>query len=521
MDKPKQPRPATTAAQRALQALQQAIRTAEEHNNPRLPTIKALAASAGVSLVTMWKQVRTLATAGELSAHPQQGVLVTRLSSEKKHPQVAIKRRIGDVVELIRQAAATGEFHAGTALPPAKALASLYGVSNPTVFRALASLINEGTVVRQGHRYSLPRRDSRRGGVGRVVLVVAGSADGRMQVVTPRTINHLQAAERACASRGLALDVVTNVQLMDSLAFGASRAAQRWVESLYAKDVVGYGIWSVGFPDDGFIAQVADYCTKQHRAVALLEETRDDSTSRLFPLPHVKTFALDVGEGAGYQVGCHLRRLGHRRVAFVYPGVETDAIGRRGTGMLRALRQGFGAQASVVAMHSGETMNMPAEQKQMTELVDMLRQHTGPALHKRLGLEQQDTSLLSSRLWALITEIDFEQRSKQLAHEALMHTEATAIVGGNDRTAAAVLTLLREQDRPVPGMVSVIGFDNGMDAFAQQLTTYDFGGSAAVGAMIDYLANPVRSPFARTPIAEVTAMKGAVVTRRTTAAVTR
>jgi DNA-binding LacI/PurR family transcriptional regulator len=71
-------------------------------------------------------------------------------------------------------------------------------------------------------------------------------------------------------------------------------------------------------------------------------------------------------------------------------------------------------------------------------------------------------------------------------------TRVTAWVGNSDTDALVALDFLRLSDIPVPGRISVAGFDDSYEAFAQKLTSYNFNGSAYVNAMLEYVLRPRR-----------------------------
>jgi LacI family transcriptional regulator len=107
-----------------------------------------------------------------------------------------------------------------------------------------------------------------------------------------------------------------------------------------------------------------------------------------------------------------------------------------------------------------------------------------------------------------------------LLDTVLAGSDVTALVGDNDWTALACIHYLREKGVRVPADLSVVGFDNSPDAFAQELTSYDFGGAAMVRAMLSHALGP-RSSAPRKRSFEPTEIDGFVSVRRSTAAPAR
>lgn len=498
---------------RAHQALQDALRAATVGAHGRLPTIASLAATAKVSRVTMWKCVRALVDSGAVTARPNQGIRVAKIGTDVRPARAAILRTVNDVAGAIRRACASMEFPPAAQLPPAKAIADRYGVSPPTVYRALSGLISDGTIVRTGRRYSVRRVVARTGGAGCIVLVASGDQDGRMAMVTQRTVSHVSSAERACFSHGMILRVVTNTQITMAL---DARTPKRLAQ-LLPREITGLAVWPMGFTGDAQVALVLEQLMRFGSPVAVLEENRDDSALRRSPPAGVKVFALDVDERAGYVAGCYLRRLGHRRVAFVHHGDQDSRLAMRGAGVARALRESFGDEARLVTSNTGYVSSVADDARHVTELATIMRRHAGAQLRRRLDLRHVEEEWLGARLWPLITEVEERHRMRHVLDSDLMNARVSAVVGANDATAISALAWLRAHGHPVPDEVSVLGFDNGIEAAAQQLTSYDFGGNEAAAAMIDYLSSPSHAPCRRRPTSEVTVIGGSVIARRSTA----
>jgi DNA-binding LacI/PurR family transcriptional regulator len=97
---------------------------------------------------------------------------------------------------------------------------------------------------------------------------------------------------------------------------------------------------------------------------------------------------------------------------------------------------------------------------------------------------------------------------------ALADPGITAWVCANDFSATLALDFLKSAGKTIPRDLSVIGFDNSLDAMEYQLTSFDFNTSGLINAMIRYIISP-----AFIPAEAVIDAEGAIIERRSTARV--
>jgi DNA-binding LacI/PurR family transcriptional regulator len=75
---------------------------------------------------------------------------------------------------------------------------------------------------------------------------------------------------------------------------------------------------------------------------------------------------------------------------------------------------------------------------------------------------------------------------------ALEQTDVTVWVCANDSAAIEAIEFLSRNRVRVPDDISVVGFDDGVEASLLKLTTYNFNGQAAVHAILSHVLNPGR-----------------------------
>jgi DNA-binding LacI/PurR family transcriptional regulator len=101
-----------------------------------------------------------------------------------------------------------------------------------------------------------------------------------------------------------------------------------------------------------------------------------------------------------------------------------------------------------------------------------------------------------------------------LLKQCLKQNDATAWVCANDRLALETIDFLTWNKIPVPGQISVMGFDDTVEAYNKNLTTYNFHLEEAAYKMISYILNPRQ---VGRELKWNTEIEGAVVPRGSTA----
>jgi DNA-binding LacI/PurR family transcriptional regulator len=78
-----------------------------------------------------------------------------------------------------------------------------------------------------------------------------------------------------------------------------------------------------------------------------------------------------------------------------------------------------------------------------------------------------------------------------LLEQALSHKEISAWIASSDSTAMLCLDFLRRKNIEVPHRISVIGMDDGINAFLLRMSSYNFNGAAALEAMVEHIIAPL------------------------------
>jgi len=488
----------------------------------RLPGIVRLAAAAGVAPATMWKAVRTLASSGRVSTRRGARSIVTPSAQEQPGtaPTAARLARPSDAVCRwerlkcqVEQDILRGVYRPGAVMPSRKELVAAYGACHRTVRKALDALVSQGALAVWKKTHRVPLLSSNRHGAA-VALVALGYDAARLIPYSSRTLEHLRLLEISCTRSGLALRTALCSHLTgrlhdpDTLSPGRSDG----------DSLLGSLVWTVGMRS-GVLAAVLQQLAALAGPVALLDETGEIP---MLPLQRgnrlLRAFTLGVSARAGEQVGRWLLSLGHRRIAYI--STTHGALWSRNR--LQGLRDAYAAAGipdGVVPFtldRFDDAWEAVEQERPMHARIDALfardlkRSRTAPALYRRV------LEALRSRLNETMVPEMLQEQLAPLLERVCAERGVTAWAAANDTMGCACLRYLARHGTDVPRDLSVVGFDDSLEASQQRLTSYNANLDALVQAMLGHVLAPLRRRdwSAESPAAEI---EGFVNVRATTA----
>jgi len=219
------------------------------------------------------------------------------------------------------------------------------------------------------------------------------------------------------------------------------------------------------------------------KPVAVLDETgyreREVDWQRY---PRIRMFTVATSERAGLDVGKRLYTLGHRHVAYISPARHSSWCMNRCEGLVKAL-----GRENVHECATGRYWFDYALQEQQR----------GPPEEHRLRSEARARLLTAGCVYPpdyILPSPERYPAFKALLlqwlgpafEEALADSTATAWVTANDVVALAALDYLGDHGITVPRDLSLASFDDSYQAFANDLTSYNFGLHALAEALLDY-----------------------------------
>lgn len=456
------PRPALDRARSKLALVIESSRT---EGRTRLPTLGALAEAAGVSRMTMWVAVREARETGSITA--SRGCPIRLVSAVGAAPPQAPAQGLPweRVAGSLRREILSGTPMPGQPMPSLKDLMRTHGVSYRTVRRAVETLVQEGLLQSYGRHVRVVDAPPARRARSEVVLIAFGS-NGQIPLVTPRTHEHLRVLEHECSRMNVRLRIVTADQIFD-----VPTGRERLLAQLRRSRPLGLVLWRTVYMQQPF-RELAALASQSGLPYTVLDES-GDAESLLPPRRALlcRVFSMGTSTMAGRDLGRFLARHGHRRIAFVSRTSELDNFRQaRFTGLRTALDDaGVPNGVELVALQDTPPDDTPISPHAVAGAVDRI----------------------------------------------LADAATTALVGESDPVALLCLRHLQQRGIDVPGRISVAGFDDGMEAMLQRMTSYNFGGDDTTRAMLAFLLKPQRHmKSSRTPLA--VELPGRVVEREST-----
>jgi DNA-binding transcriptional regulator YhcF (GntR family) len=497
----------------------------------KLPSIKSLAQAADVSFVTMWKAIDHLKKQGAISRQGK-GIL-SHVNSAEMQPFDAAPPQGGasdafqgiDAVDplwkktlmRLKRDVLTGRFPVGHPLPSFKELQGQYDVSYPTLKKALETLSSEGIIRPFQRVYSVPAL-SKSESTARIVAIGCGWEDGTLWI-DHQDKNYFRILESECIQSKISLDIVVYCRLDGRLCF---------IDTITRKpyDLSGDNILSImvivanlGIQPE----EVLQNLVGLKKPIAVLDVVGGwEVSSRTANNYYLRFFTVTTSEFPPRQVARHLLTLGHTDIAFVSPFHKALWSIRRGDAIRDTYRDA--GQPDSVHFHVlddyafqwdflQENGNNQEEVQALVAAYDRWQKYADSEFFRKFGHISYSISRYLTE-WNCATG-EIYHRMVPLFKQALQDKAVTAWVMANDYTATLALDYLKEKKVRVPEDLSIISFDNTLDAMENHLTSYDFNLNGIVSIMLRYALRP--SSVSPSPGKSVIEAEGAIVERRSTA----
>jgi DNA-binding FadR family transcriptional regulator len=516
-----------------------------------LPSYVTLAKDARVSPVSLTRAMAILKREGLVSGTQRSRIRVGR--EETNAPPGQLQDPVWRMKRLaLEKDLLMGVFATQDKLPSLKELQIRYGTCFRTMRRILRAMAADGVIQLRGRTY-MPLTVATRSYTPRVVFITF-----RIQALPRSAINQgqyqvLGLFENECIRRGLKPEIM-EIDFYDPV------ETHRMIASpALNRPALGYVLdatWSEGSVFRQSTIDLLMRLAALQRPIAILDEI---GTFEL-PAPFAANLLIQVfrieGKRAGGRIARLLLEIGHREVAYI----SSRHLHRYSTERLEGVQEqysnaGLGdkvhpAVATVPTNHLDQLLDLSGFDDSLIRKVigvdrtksqeeDQYRQFLEYRAGKTAGRFTPDdvrvlrNSLAGVSVMARQERVDrkvfdrmcvdvFAQAGARLDgivlaplfKRALGFKHATAWICVNDGAALAALAFLRERAIPVPGRISVIGFDNEpVQAFNQRLTTFDFNAVGFVYGMLNFIMRPPRLKprFSHNPIE----VEGIIVQRET------
>jgi DNA-binding LacI/PurR family transcriptional regulator/DNA-binding transcriptional regulator YhcF (GntR family) len=540
--------------QNIYSALKQKLQSGEWPDGTRLPSLAELSKLFSASRTTVWRAVALLQKESLLHATERGPIISGRYANaytvqDTKKPAIArgllwqrLKTQLGrDILN--------GGFPA-VRLPPAAKLSLRYGVTVPTLHKALGQLVREGILEENGHHFQQIRSGSRLNWP-KVMLIVGLEQTGDIGMLEGRTQTLTESFERECPRMRLdgriegfnpikatgLLEICSMIEDASPFSGFIVNIWNPWNEK----------IWSQ------WVALLTNLASKKV-PVVIIDQAGDLSfPPALLRSSYVRVLRI-AGEQAGAKVAESLFRHGHRQITYISPG-RSDWAQARYRGLCAYFQHYVDPQSRIDFFHlRGSVSNfelifslLNLDERgvralhhnqysddqirglfPLIERAAKLRLNRNPSSHALIetlspameGLcsvmdkEHDATAFLKIQqvIGIAASAHAFAMHLSSLFHKVLTTSAADAWVCCNDQTALAAVSYLKSRKKRVPGDISVIGFDNWRESNEQQVSTFDFNMDGMIKESLLMIVD-AKSLRARAAISEV---DGYVVERRTT-----
>jgi DNA-binding LacI/PurR family transcriptional regulator len=188
---------------------------------------------------------------------------------------------------------------------------------------------------------------------------------------------------------------------------------------------------------------------------------------------------------SGILVGNYLLQYGHVNIAYISPLHEPQWSKNR----LIGLQDAFAANAGVIHNVVPMVLDLPplhVENKSSDRYIDAFLQkikrqkETKPCLIRALEESRNRLRDAMQREHLLL-------RLRPLFQKVMQDSSVSVWVAGNDMIALALWELCNERKVNVPEDISLIGFDDSVEAHVWGLTSYNFNATAVMRAMLMFL----------------------------------
>jgi DNA-binding LacI/PurR family transcriptional regulator/DNA-binding transcriptional regulator YhcF (GntR family) len=494
----------------------------------KLPSLRALASAAGVSFVTMWKAVKKLCTQGVLSVDKKGNYRISKKNSsgndeEKKLgvPSASSDEPIivgtwQNIADKLFKDIVSGKYTGGEKLPSCKELQQYYKVSFTTLKKALNKLIEEEIIEPRSNGYYLPSLTGSTGHA-RLVAIGCGWEDGKI-LVDYQDKNYFRSLESECIRMNLQLDVIVYYRSNERLQF--VNTASQSVYDLNDRTIIGYVFIVANL--ESTPEEVLERLVGLRRNVAVLDVVGGWKVPRCAQDNRfVQIFTATASVVPAKRVAQYLLGKGHKNIAFFSPFHKALWSQRRLDTIIDMYKRAGcidGVKSFVYETYAYQWDYLKNQEhfEDIRSLIDQYtkwRKQTHAEFFNKFGnLGYSIVKYITE--WNCASGEIFE-KMKPLFDRALKNKDITAWVMANDFAATIAIDYLKEKSIRIPEDLSIVSFDNTLDAMEYHLTSYDFNNQGIIAMMLRYIIAPhtIKPAARRGGFIEV---DGTLVERRST-----
>lgn len=470
----------------------------------RLPALKVLAKGAGVSSLAMAGALREAAHVGKIVAMKGRGLFILNggqpFTSEESN---RVPRRIKSsrLRETLQTALLEGRLEG---VLDVAALAHQHGVSLPTLRKSLAGLEVDGYLRRERKQWLVvpPRSDQ---SFAALLFVAAGDGQGHVQIQNARQEEFLASLEKACGESRLNL-----VHVAISPEMELERAVLPHSPLWSGRgEPIAIVLWRTALMAST-LQEWASYGKKRGLPVVLLDEFGDWKQASTTATSY-RVFAI-AGYMAGFRMGQHLLRLGHRKVGYFSVFHGSFWSRERVRGLKDAFKQAHLEKGVLEFCEDQDDKLHPTNPRVKMDAEDLEILARASDLLDRV--RRQSTLVPFKSHDALLAMEDLVRFTRVNTYllplfQAARNTEGcTAWVGASDLITYFALRYCESENIMVPTHLTLVGFDNARWAMEYNLTTYSFNFHEMARMALAYVLAP------KNPLSNMASMSAAIPAQR-------
>ena len=498
------------------------------HFRGRLPPLRVLALDAQVSFVTMWKAVRKLKGKGVITGNKtgySNYICQDTCRDIKKNPPATADLRLdsepGNVLwqkvkAYLKKDILSGRYPHGQPLPSCKELQHHHGVSFRTLKKSLDALTAEEMIKPYKKGYIIPTITTS-DAHARVGALGCGWKDGKIWA-DYQDKSYFRILESECIQSKIALDIIVYCRQNNRLSF--IHSATRKPYDLRNDNILGIVYFIANLEVNP--AEILRELSALKKPVAVLDVVGCLTVSPFSPVNRFMQFFTTTASSLPAKiVAQYLLSLKHTHIAFISPFHKSSWSKIRYKSCASVYRDaGFPEGVTPFVLdryaYQWDYLQDPENREGLLSLINQYAQWKKFA-HSRFFRKFGNISYSISKY---ITEWncasgEIYKIMRTLFGKALRDRSITAWLMANDFAATLALDYLKEKNIRVPEDVSIMAFDNTLDAMEYQLTTYDFNNNGIVNMMLRYILAPSTIPAGQRD--KFVDVEGTIVVRRSTA----
>jgi len=480
-------------------------------NQYRLPTMHDLARDSGFSHVTIMKVIQELEMEEYLESKQGTGIRIISKdlkgfnknesineSLEKKKRNLYVWERVAND---LRRGIISGHYAPGRKIPQKKELCITYGVSVPTMTRALKYLESQRLITRELTHYTVPRVRVVKNEAC-LVFAFRGRKESIAEHFSPRLKKIFRIIEQTCLTQKLTLVPAPIYIIKPQTYVSASQWEREVLEKLNNRPIIGIIFWNFSLTYLDF-AVYLQKIKSFNRPVSFLID----------PFPEVPH---NVGKGkgellnirtlnditAGRDVGRYIRAKGLKTFAYLSFNSAVRWQTDRYRGLVEEIR---GTYSDRYFFETGEEIKHRQVDNKSPEY------HEAKTAMLKLGHVKDDhrwfNAISHSRFNADCANIVHRWKMLEsvywLMGEIFAREHPEIICGCNDSIALAARQILTLPEFSAFKNTEVIGFDDSDEALYGGMTSYNFNDEGFVMTGLQFILNPDSALFQNTEMVTI------------------